>query len=773
MDVPPELRPNTGLIARLFGLTVVSLRWLVVPAWLAAAYAAVQALPGIGGLDPAPLSGLVPADSPALRTQERSHELFEVPLLSGLVVVARKEGGLSAREQARIVRLAAAYRRRDRLAVPVLNTLRLVPGSREEGTTAITYLFVPPEIAPLEQVATAQDYAKRLAAEVSGAYTGVTGSLAARDAESDAINDSLRWIEVGTVAVIFAVLVISFGSLLAPLLTLLAAGIAFVIAERLVTWTAHRLGLSVPREVEPLMLVLLLGIVTDYAVFFLAGTRMRLAAGAKRVQSARWTAAQYTPIIAMAGLIVALGSATILVSSLDFFRVFGPGLALTVLVGLIVAITLVPALLGILGSAAFWPGGVARVARPDGSEQPGLRGRAAGLVRYRPGAAVVVLVSLATLVAAAWGLAGTRLALTPIRGLDGDAGPARAYHEAALGFAPGIVAPTEIVVESAGIGGRERALRELLAVLAEQAGVAAAVGPGILPRGQDRNLFESGSGDAVRYLLVLSGDPYSSRAADLVEGLEARLPRLLERAGLGEARAGIGGDTALGRDAVGAIEGDLLRIGLAVVLVNVLLLAIFLRGGGRPALPRVGERARPAGLGRARDGRVQPAARLPGPHLLRAADGRRAARLARGGLQPVRRRPDLAGGPAAAGRGGDRRRGTAREPGGHDRGRDPRALVLVAGDRAARGLPRVRLRDGRGHPHPHLPRPHVPRARPDLARRAGQLVARDPSRGALRSSPLTVPTTPQCVGAFGFLPSGKTIRWEGKVVAAASRARRS
>jgi RND superfamily putative drug exporter len=577
VNVPPELSPNTGLAARTFGRLVVLLRWPLVPAWVVAAALAVEALPGIGDLDPAPLSGLVPDDSPALRAQQRSQELFEVPLLSGLVVVARKPRGLSAEEQAEVVRLAAAAsRRQDRVAVPILNTLRLVPSAREQGTTAITYLFLPPEIDPLEQVAVAQEHAKRLARGLPGAFTGVTGSLAARDAESDAINSSLRWIEIGTVVLIFAVLAISFGSLLAPMLTLAAAGIAFVIAERLVTWTAHRLGLSVPREVEPLMLVLLLGIVTDYAVFYLAGMRARLAAGVPRVRAARWTAAQYTPIIATAGLIVALGSATILVGSLDFFRVFGPGLAVSVLVGLIVAITLVPALLGILGRAAFWPAGLVAWRERGAGERLGWRGQATGLVRYRPVAVVVVLVSVAALVGAAWGLADTRLALTPIRGLDGDAGPARAYHQASLGFAPGIVAPTEIVVEGDGIGGRTAALREVLRDLRRQPGVAGVVGPGLLP-GRGRELFESKSRDAVRFLVVLDEDPYSSYAADRIDELEARVPRLLERAGLRDARVGFAGDSALGRDSVAAIEHDLLRIGLAVVLVNIVLLAIFLR----------------------------------------------------------------------------------------------------------------------------------------------------------------------------------------------------
>jgi RND superfamily putative drug exporter len=574
----PDLRPNTGLLARAFGRTVVFFRWLVVPAWVAAAVAAVLALPGIGGLDPAPLTGLVPSDSPALQAQNRANRLFSIPVLSGLVVVARNETGLSAREQAAIVAFARrASERESTLALPVLNTLGLVPGSRERGTTAVTYLFLPPSLAPLEQVAQAQDYAKRLGGQLPGSFTGVTGILAARDAESDAINSSLHWIEGATVLLIVLILAVSFRSLAAPLVTLFAAGIAFLISERVVTWVAEELGLSVPREVQPLMLVLLLGVVTDYAVFLLAGTRARLAAGAGRVQAAWWTAAQLAPIIGTAALIVAIGSATILVGSLDFFRAFGPGLAVSVLIGLMVSLTLVPALLGLLGRAAFWPSGLAATARDEELGRPGWRARASGLVRHRPVAALVVLVAVAVLGAASTGLAHTRLGLTSIRGLDRDAGPYRAYRQAAKGFAPGIVAPTEVVVEAPGIAGRDGALRELRGRLSKQPGVAGVVGPGMLPGAVGADLFAARSGDAVRYFVLFDDEPYSAHSVSLVKGLDERLPRLLDRSGLRGARASVAGDTAVARDAVGAIQRDLLRIGIAVVLVNLVLLAIFLR----------------------------------------------------------------------------------------------------------------------------------------------------------------------------------------------------
>jgi RND superfamily putative drug exporter len=575
----PDLRPNTGFLARAFGRTVVFLRWLIVPGWVAVAAVAYVSLPGIGDLESAPLSGLVPGDSPAMAAQLRSQQLFRAPVLSGLVVVARKDGGFSLREQEQIVSFARQASRggRGAVALPVVNTLGLVPGSREQDTTAVTYLLLP-DAPLLDLVAGGQDYAKRLGAMLPGAFTGLTGTLAARDAESDAINAALPWIEVATVLLIFVLLAFSFRSLGAPLVTLVAAAIAFVIAERVVTWVANAFELSVPREVEPLMVVLLLGVVTDYAVFFLAGTRMRLAGGARRHQAAWWTAAQYTPIITTAALIVAIGAATILVGSLDFFRVFGPGLAVTVLIGLGVALTLVPALLGILGRATYWPGGLTAAGVDEESDRPGVRMKVTGLVRYRLFAFVAVLVSAAVLVAAASGLAFTRLALAPIRGLDGDAGPARAYHEAARGFAPGIVAPTEVILEAPGIAARTSALGKLRTSLTRQPGVAGVVGPGMLPPvGEVSSLFSSRSGNAVRYFVLLEDDPYSAHAVSLLKGLSASLPILLDRAGLGGAKTLIAGDTAAARDAVGATHRDLFRIGLAVVIVNLILLALFLR----------------------------------------------------------------------------------------------------------------------------------------------------------------------------------------------------
>src|SRR4029450_1123889 len=94
---------------------------------------------------------------------------------------------------------------------------------------------------------------------------------------------------------------------------------------------------------------LTLGIVTDYAVFYLSAMKRSLLQGNSPVKSARTATIRVTPIVATAGLIVVAGTAALLVGQLDFFRAFGPGLALTAAVALVVSVTLVPATLAILG----------------------------------------------------------------------------------------------------------------------------------------------------------------------------------------------------------------------------------------------------------------------------------------------------------------------------------------------------------------------------------------------------------------------------------------
>ncbi len=344
----------------MFAGAVVGLRFLVVPAWIAAALAVTLWLPGLGSGEPLPLGGLIPENAESAQVAQRDAEIFGVPLTTDTLVVQRNADGLSPAAQAKAVARALAVSRAPKqaegiqLALPIANTLGLFPSSREHGTTAITYLYFGPEASLSDRVAEAEAYASQIPAD--DAPVGVTGPAPARDQQFREMEDALPIVEAGTVLVILLVVGLTFQAFGAPLLTLFAAAISFLVARGLIPWVGTRLGVEIPQEVEPLVVALTLGIVTDYAVFYLSGMRRSLLEGRSAVESAMTATIRVTPIVATAGLIVVAGTASLLVGELDFFRAFGPGLAMTAAVALVVSITLIPAMLAILGRLVFWPG---------------------------------------------------------------------------------------------------------------------------------------------------------------------------------------------------------------------------------------------------------------------------------------------------------------------------------------------------------------------------------------------------------------------------------
>jgi putative drug exporter of the RND superfamily len=545
-----------------FAWLLIRLRWPIVLAWIAAAVAVVVYLPSLQEAgDETSLVGLVPKNAESLAAGVRSSELFDVPVITHTAVVQRDPDGLSrpaleraARRAKRVSDGEVRELREIEGALPIANARGLVPGSRETGTTAITYLFFDPTKTDLDD-----------------AVVGVTGAVPARLEEWRAIAEGLPWVTAATIAAIALILGIHFRSPVAPLVTLVAAATAYLVSLRTVGVVGNELGVTIPRDAEPILVVLLLGVVTDYAVFFLHGFRERLAAGEDRLRAAEGATAEYLPIVVTAGLIVAGGTLALVAGQLDFFRAFGPGMALTVAISLLVAITFVPAALAILGARVFWPW------RAHEEEPPPERaGRLARFATARPVALVIVLVSVGLLAVAARSMLETDLGISQIRGLPADSEPKRAAEAAERGFAPGILSPTVLLVEGVDRRLELPGLVRLQRALAEEPGVAAAVGPAS-PLARQIPGLVFGREESARYLLVLDREPQGSSAINIVQQLRERVPALLDEAGLTDAEVRLAGDTALADETVETISEDLVRIGIAAFLVNFLLLVVFLR----------------------------------------------------------------------------------------------------------------------------------------------------------------------------------------------------
>ena len=576
---------GTSRPAAAYARLVVALRWPILIAWVAATAYVVATVPEPTS-QPGDLVSLVPKHAPALAASRRAAAAFDVPFSAETSVVERDPRGLSVQEQRRAVEQALAVDRPAGggdppfLVIPVTNTAGAVPGSKESSTAVISYFAFPSAMSieeRMQAVARYMEDARRAGAPV----VGRTGILPAQLHEGTLVEDALPYVEAATVLMVALVVGLMFRSLGAPLLTLACVGIAYLMALRATDRLSDVTGLTVPDILKPLMVALVLGIVTDYTIFYASTMRRLVVSGVPRVDAARRATAQITPIVLAGGAILAASLAALQVAQLDFFRAIGPGLAVAVLVALVAAVTLVPAALAVFGRALFWPSLASPGEEPAGESRIGdLRARVARLQARQPAGLLVAAACVALLAVGAWQLPGMRLGFTSVHGLPADAQERQAAEAVGRAFAPGMLAPTEVLVEHA--GGDDGALVRLQAAIRRQPGVAAVAGPAEQAGQTDLAAFRQG--DAARYIVAFGSDPHGAAAIDDVHRLRDRLPGLARSAGLDGARISVAGDTALADDTISAMRTDLLRVAIVVLVLNLALLAVFLRALVAPVL---------------------------------------------------------------------------------------------------------------------------------------------------------------------------------------------
>jgi putative drug exporter of the RND superfamily len=573
----PEEAPPAGRIARLYAGVVVWLAPLLVVLVAAVAYGAYEYLPSFATAPTATSDSLLPSHPAALRVERETARLFGSPLSTPYAVVQRDPNGLSERVQQASIAKAVAVDKdkvpslRGIRAIPIVNTLGIVPSSREHGTTIVTYLYFPHATASGLAYADAQHYAQYLGPRLHA--VGATGAEPARLEQYGLLAGRLHWVEALTVLLIVLIVGIALRAVLAPILTVLCAGIAFLISQHILGWLEANSNLTMPNELQGVAVALMLGVVTDYSIFYFSTAREAFRDGLPAREAVRRSTALNTPIVFTAGAVVAFGVASLMVGTLGFFHSFGPGMAVTVATGLLVSVLLVPAALRLLGPALFWPG-----LRKGPPPVRRWRTRVSYLASRKPVALVLAAAVFAALVLAASGLRnGLPLGLQLVEGLPSSNPVAVSAHAADKGFAPGVIAPTELLLQAPGIQNRQAALNRLQAELEHQPHVAGIVGAGDQPAGQKFGGAFATRAGAARYAVIFDSDPTEAPAISHLQKLQRDLPTLLSRAGLGGATVGWGGETPLAVETVQATDTSLWRVIAAAFAVNFIFLVIFLR----------------------------------------------------------------------------------------------------------------------------------------------------------------------------------------------------
>ena len=576
----------TGAVTSAYRTVVVAGRWLILVGWVALALLMPAAEPSAGGTIGSDVGTLLPADSAAVAAQQRSFEKFVVPVSSQVAVVVHDPADLTLLTQADVALWALSFVKatQDGRTPPGPGQIvGAVPIPAVTPNTAVTYLYTSPGTSPEDTVALARAYAEHFANQAS-VQTWVTGVVPGQLAQQAYLYSRLNFVEIATLALVAIVVAFVFRSFTAPLAVLAVAGLGYVVSVRLLRLLAERLGFSLPDDLRPLLAALLIGVVTDYCVLFLFAFRDRLVRGAHRHTAAAGAAAAAGPIVAVAGLTVAGGTAALLAANFPIFRAFGPAMAVTVIVGLAVSVTLVPALMAILGRWLFLPWDPARWAAKLNRRTTRRAGLLVRIVVNRAGAAVAALLAVGVLVVAAAPIVNMRLDASVTGPVPRDDPVREGADLLATSGVGGITAPTEILVEGPNITSQRAALDAMQVAIADQPGVARVLGPAQNPLPEEFGVVLSRDGTAARYIVVFAGDPLGGETIEDLESLSAKLPELADAAGLRDATISVAGQTAIAAELSAITRQNLLVTLLAAFGIELLILILYLRAFLAPVL---------------------------------------------------------------------------------------------------------------------------------------------------------------------------------------------
>jgi RND superfamily putative drug exporter len=278
------------------------------------------------------------------------------------------------------------------------------------------------------------------AAEADGLQVELGGQAIARTQEPPAGTAEL----VGIVAAAI-VLFLAFGSLFAMLLPIVVA--IFGVGLGMLATMLFSHVTDVP-EVAPLLGSLIgLGVGIDYALFIVTRHRRGILRGGTPEDSAATALNTSGRAVLFAGGTVCIALAGMLVMNLRFLDGVVIATSLTVVLSVLAAITLLPALLGLLGMRVLSRRQRARLAAtgPEREEASGLAARWSAYVEKRPRAIAVAAVAVMALLALP--VLSLRLGATDQGNHQESQTTRQAYDLLAEGFGPGVNGPLQVVVE--------------------------------------------------------------------------------------------------------------------------------------------------------------------------------------------------------------------------------------------------------------------------------------------------------------------------------------
>ena len=336
-------------------------KWITLLAWVVIAGLLISQLPSLSEVRENDEAFFLPKDAEATRAYELARERFPstgTPVL----VVFHAESGLEAPAFAAAADLARWLSGPD--APENVGSVRFpergsgTQGSlvSKDGTTMYVFVDITGSAAEDAFADTVNEIRDRAAAldlpGVEIAVGGAGGLLVDLIGVFSQIDTLLLLV---TVLLVLALLLAIYRSPLMAAMPLLAVGTVFMLANAVGGGLAQQFDLTVSAQTTGIMTVVLFGTGTDYVLFVSARFREELTRSQDRHEAMQRTMRGVGGAVASAGATILIASVVLLLATLRSYQALGPVIGVAVALMMLAAITLVPAVLTVVGRSAFWP----------------------------------------------------------------------------------------------------------------------------------------------------------------------------------------------------------------------------------------------------------------------------------------------------------------------------------------------------------------------------------------------------------------------------------
>jgi RND superfamily putative drug exporter len=538
-------------------------KWYVLGVWVFVL--ALATLPGqLTEVTEDRISSFLPDDSDAIVADKVIQERFPGGQTTSAVAVYQREGRLTEADQQTILSEAEEIAGVEFALPPVAPFEGDSPEGLVSEDGSIAFTVIPINATRQQDINTLVEDVREIANGGSGLSAEVTGPAALETDLRHAFESADVTLLLVTGLLVLGLLLLIYRSPLLAVIPLVVVIIAYVVASGVIKVFADS-GLQITSISTSLLLVLMFGAGTDYCLLLVARYVEELHTKDDKHAALKSAIPRAAPaIMASAGTVIA-AMLVLVFAELASTRTVGPVNAVGIFIVMVASLTLLPAILAIVGRRGFWPSKravydptwVPEEAPEDGDSRWARLGRR---VTRRP--VFTIAAVAAVFLVGALGIAQYEEEASVLGAFRESTEGTRGYDTLKAGFPEGALGPATVIVDrpdgpiqEADVAAAQEALQQV-----------PDIGTITEPTGQSED------GQAVAFNVAFPDDPYSNAALDRTDEMRDALAALEP-----ELEAYVGGLSATMADYRDGAQRDATLVVPLVLLVILLTLIALLR----------------------------------------------------------------------------------------------------------------------------------------------------------------------------------------------------